>query len=385
MADIRMRTARTHVPEPEAAAEELLRQLGGAVPRLVTLFASRERDQGALNRAVRARLPSGTRLLGATTSGELDNGGFHKGAVVLGALWGDFEVGLGLGSGLSVDAERAGEEAMRRACDALGTRPESLDMRRHVGLVLDDGHRYRKAELLDGMLARNRTLLLVGGGASDPDLVRGAPLLHVDGEVVADGALLALFRTEAPWAALRTHWYWPTGQTLRITRVDPTRTRALEIDGKPAARRYAELLGVSVDELEFGKPRGFATRPTATRVGTEYFLRAPWRVEPDGSILFTHRLTEGDPLELMRLGDMVERTRGFFLEDVPRRVAHPQAALLFHCSARTLFAETTGTLPRLSTTLRHAPPAVGFDCHFEIDASYPTNTTLTALVFGRSW
>src|SRR5262249_60006787 len=86
-------------------------------------------------------------------------------------------------------------------------------------------------------------------------------------------------------AALRSHWYVPTGQTVRITKIDETAKRALEIDGQPAARRYADLLGVGVDDLEFGKPRGFAVRPTALRVGREYFIRAPWKPLDAGSIL----------------------------------------------------------------------------------------------------
>lgn len=57
MAQVKMQTARTTLQEPAAAAEDLLRQLGPAKPVLVTMFASRERDQYALNRAVRERLP----------------------------------------------------------------------------------------------------------------------------------------------------------------------------------------------------------------------------------------------------------------------------------------------------------------------------------------
>ncbi len=95
--------------------------------------------------------------------------------------------------------------------------------------------------------------------------------------MVGDATLLALFRTNAPWGALRSHWYEPTGETVTITKVDESCTRALEIDGKPAAQRYAELLDVGVDELEFGKPKGFARRPTALKVGREHFIRAPWK------------------------------------------------------------------------------------------------------------
>jgi hypothetical protein len=386
MAQVKMQTARTALLDPVAAAEDLLKQLGGDAPKLVTLFASRERDQVALNRAVRERLPKGTRLIGATTSGELDNTGIHSGNVVLGALSGDFEVGLGLGTNLTADAVGAGASAIKRAAEELGTRPQDLDPRQFVGLVIDDGHRYKKEELLLGILEKNQMLMLVGGGAADPgpDPAKQFALLHVDGEVVTDAVLVALFKTSAPWAVLRTHWYVPTGERLTITKVDDSATRALEIDGKPAAARYAELLGVGVDELEFGKPRGIAVRPTALRVGREYFIRAAWKPLPDGSLLFANLLEEGTELELMKMGDMAGLTRSFFQEELPRRVANPQASVLFNCSGRMWYAQSTGTVAQLADTLRHAPKAAGFNVHFEIYSGFHINTTLTVLAFGRN-
>ncbi|WP_164008881.1 FIST signal transduction protein [Pyxidicoccus trucidator] len=387
MAQVKMHTARTTLKEPDAAAEDLLSQLGGTHPRLVTMFASRERDQVALNRAVRARLPQGTRLIGATTAGELDNTGIHEGSVVLSALSGDFEVGLGLGSGLSVDAIGAGAAAIKRACEDLGVRQQDLDPRRYVGLVIDDGFRYKKEELLLGILEKSQTLVLVGGGASDDnrDPAKQSALVHVDGEVAGDAVLVALFKTNAPWAALRSHWYVPTGEKLTITRVDESHTRALEIDGQPAAKRYAEILGVEdVNQLEFGTPHGFAVRPTALRVGREYFIRAAWKPQEDGSILFANLLEEGTELELMKMGDMAGMTRAFFTEELPRRVQNPQAALLFHCGGRMWYASATNTVSQLAETLKAAPTAAGMNVHFEIYSGFHINTTLTTLVFGAN-
>ncbi|HYO68167.1 MAG TPA: FIST C-terminal domain-containing protein, partial [Archangium sp.] len=167
-----------------------------------------------------------------------------------------------------------------------------------------------------------------------------------------------------------------------ITRVDDSATRALEIDGKPAAERYADLLGVPVTELEFGKPRGFAVHPTALKVGREYFIRSPWKPLPDGSILFANLLEEGTELELMKMGDMAGLTRAFFQEELPRRVSNPQATLLFHCSGRMWYAGATGTVRQLAETLRHAPAAAGMNVHFEIYSGFHINTTLTVLAFG---
>jgi hypothetical protein len=386
MARIDLKRARTAELDAARAADDLLAQLGSTTPKLVTMFASYGRDQRELNRALRERLPKGTRLIGATTGGEVDNGGIHRDSVVLSALTGDFDVGIGLGKGLTDDAIGAGTRAMARACEELGVRPQDADPRRHVGLVIDDGFRSKKEELLLGILDRNPALTLVGGGANAtmPDPSRFSPLLHVDGEVVDDATLLALFRTNAPWGALRSHWYEPTGETLTITKVDESCTRALEIDGKPAARRYAELLGVGVDELEFGKPKGFASRPTALKVGREHFIRAPWKPLEDDSIVFANLIDEGSELELMKLGDMAAATRRFFEEELPRRVQNPSAALLFHCTARDWYARTMGAIEDLEATFQSAPPAAGFNVFFEIYSGFQINTTLTVLAFGQN-
>lgn len=386
MAGIQMRSARTSLKDPVATAEDLLTQLGDLTPKLVVLFASRERDHLALNRALRDRLPKESRLIGATTAGEIDNAGMHSETAVLGALTGDFDVGLGIGRGLSVDAINAGETAVKMACEELGVRPKDINAHQYVGAVIDDGYQFKKEEFLLGMMDQNQDLILVGGGAADHenDPTRQSALIHVDGEVMDDAVLIALFHTEAPWAALRSHWYHPTGETLRITRVDSSQMRALEIDGQPAAKRYAEILGVSTDDLEFGKPRGFAARPTALKVGREYFLKSPWKPLEDGSILFPSPLEEGSELEIMEIGDIAALTREFFLNELPQRVESPQAALFFHCSGRTWFAANTGKLDDLSATFQAAPPCVGMNVSFEIYCGFHINTTLTTLIFGAN-
>ncbi|MDB4993627.1 MAG: hypothetical protein JWM74_1059 [Myxococcaceae bacterium] len=385
MPSVKLRPCRTEQRDPALAADDLMNQIGSVSPKLVTLFASRDRDHLALNRALRERLPKSTRLVGASTGGEIDNDGMHAGSVVLGAFSGDFEVGLGLGKNLSTDALTAGMDSVTQACRELGVAPADLHPKRHVGLVIDDGFRYKKEELLLGMLEPNPGLVLVGGGACDSEMdpAKQSAVIHVDGEVVTDAVLSAIFETDASWAALRTHWYVPTGQTLKITRVDSTCKRALEIDGKPAAQRYADILGVGVDDLEFGKPLGFAVRPTALRVGREYFIRAPWKPLEDGSILFANLLEEGTELELMKIGDVMAMSRRFFTEELAARVGTPEAALLFNCSGRKWFSDALGKTNEIAETFRTAPPCAGFIVYFELYCGFHINTTLTALVFGK--
>src|SRR5262245_19270280 len=137
MPSIEMVHARTTARDAVGAAEELCNQFGRTRPKLVVMFASRDRDQVALNRALRVRLPIGTRLLGATTGGEIDRDGMHAGTVVASALRGDFDVGLGLGRDMSRDAATAGETAIRAAAAELGARAGDLGSRKYVALVID--------------------------------------------------------------------------------------------------------------------------------------------------------------------------------------------------------------------------------------------------------
>jgi hypothetical protein len=386
MPSVEMVHARTSANDAVTAAEDLCSQLGSAKPKLVVMFASRDRDHAALNREMRQRLPKETRLLGASTNGEIDRSGMHEGTVVIAALWGDFEVGLGLGKDLSMHAAAAGDTAIRTAAQQLGARPDDLASRKFVALVIDDPFRFRAEELLLGVMAMNQALVAVGGGAADSnlDVTKASALVHVDGEVATDAVAVALIRTEAPWAALRSHWYAPTGQTLRVTKVDDSAKRALEIDGKPAAARYAELLGVGIDDLEFGKPNGFAARPTALKVGREYFIRAPWKPLDDGSIMFANLLEEGTELELVRITDIVESTRKFFESELPARVPSARAALLFHCSGRKIFSQLAGKSAELAATFAAAPTCAGMNVQFEIYCGFSINSTLTSLAFGAS-
>lgn len=386
MPSVEMTHARTSARDAAAAAEELCTQLGSTKPKLVVMFASRDRDHAALNREVRARLPKDTRLIGASTNGEIDRAGMHEDSVVLAALHGDLEVGLGLGTGLMLDAATAGDQAIRTAARELGVRADELGSKKYVAIVIDDAMKAKKEELLLGVMAMNQALVAVGGGAADRELdpSKGSAVIHVDGVVADDAVAVALIKTDAPWAAMRSHSYAATGKTLRITKVDETAKRALEIDGKPAALRYAELLDVSVADLPYGNPKGFGSVPTALRVGREYFIRAPLVPLPDNSILFVNMLEEGSELELVKTTDLVESTRKFFQTELPARVPSPRASLLFHCSGRKLLAAVNGQIPQLSAAFTLAPPCIGFNVQFEIYCGFHINSTLTSLTFGAS-
>lgn len=385
---VELETTTSNEPSPKPITRALLDGLRGSKPKLALAFVPGQRDPSfhtELAAELKSCLPDGTRLVYATSGAPIGSRGSVPDQVVLAGLSGDLEVGLGFVRNLSDDPAAAGTSAVEAAARELGVAANDLDTRRTVGIVIDDGARLKKEELLLGILDANPGLNLVGGGAGDGRLPgeTSTTVLGIDGEVAADSAVVALVRTGARWATLRHHAYRPTGETLKVTKVDDSYTQVLEIEDKPAAEAYAEKLGVGVEDLEFGKPHGFSDRPTAMRVGREYFMRAPWSPMPDGSIFFSNRILENTELELMKQVDMSDALERFMGDEVPGKVGVPTGMLIFNCYGRYMMSQAMRIGDRIDAAYAKAGQVAGLNAVFEVFNGFQINSTLTALAFGR--
>lgn len=380
MASVTLHNARSEHLDADAAAEDCISQLGAAPGRVVFAFIPGDRDHAASHRALRARLPSGVRLVSSATTAGLTNGGHAPTSLVLGGLGGDLEIGIGFGTGLGTDPSRLGAACVETAARELGTRIEDFD-RTVGGVVIDDGSRMRKEELLLGVLEKNQGLVVVGGGASKNAMGQGG-VIGVDGEVFEDGAALVLFRTRARWAALRHHAYEPTGQRVRVTKFDAAQNRILELDGEPAALRAAAALGMPPEHLSLAHVTELLKVMFALRVGREYFLRFAFKEDGSNALISANWLQEGQDLELMKAGDMLAALGKFIDVELPSRVPSPTAALFFDCGARQVSAAVAGVQAEVGAAFRRAPACAGGVVYYESYCGFMVSGTLTSLVFG---
>jgi len=363
------------------SVEQALSQLSGAPAKIVFGFVPGPWEHREFHHALRAALPKETRVVTTSTGGEITNDGLMTERLVVASLCGDIDIGIGYATGLTRDAARAGGEAVEMAASQLGMRVADLD-RRYGGIVIDDGFKMKKEEMLLGVLEKNQGLVLAGGGASGYEFMRGTGWLGADGEVISDGVLLVLFRTSAPWNALRAHWFEPTGKRVRLTKVDVLARRILELDGKSAGQRWAEVVGMPAEYLTLAHPKELMSSCLAMRVGREYFMRAITKSMQDDTLESANMVQDDQELEVMRAGDIVASTKRFFEEEVPRRVPNPTAALLFDCGGRKVFSMMSGKLDELSATFKLAPPCAGFTVQYETYCGFMVNSTLTSVVFG---
>lgn len=380
MAKVEIETATTTKSDAAAAAEDVLSQLHLGATRLVWGFIPGAVDHGEYHRALRERLPKDVRVVTQSTTAGLTNAGYLPGTMTVGALKGDLDLGIGHATGLADAAPETGSQMIERAARELGTRVADLD-RRVGGLVIDDGSKNKKEEMLLGALEDNQGLVLVGGGSAQNEY-GGPGMMGVDGEIFTDGAFTVLFRTLAPWAAMRHHAHELVGKRVRITKVDVANHRILELDGQPAGKRWSEVIDVAPDKLTFAHPESLLTHGFALKVGREYFLRSVYKDAESDDLISANWQQEGQELELTRNADPPGALRRFLTSEVKNRLHNPTAAIFFDCGARRFLAQLGGIEQAIGSEFAAAPPCVGGVVWYETYCGFMVNGTLTALVFG---
>jgi hypothetical protein len=145
------------------------------------------------------------------------------------------------------------------------------------------------------------------------------------------------------------------------------------INGEPAAREYARLLGKDPARLDTFT---FAAHPIAVRMGQRHHVRAIQRIMPSGDLVFYSAIDEGVVLTITEPQDLVahlesELTR--LVEPVP-----PAAVLAFDCILRRIEAQEKQMTGRVSELLRRYD-VTGFSTYGEQIGPMHVNHTLTGL------
>jgi hypothetical protein len=376
--------------EPRRAAARLAAALGplgadvwahsGGRPSLVVVFGSHRLAADRLIAALAAELP-GVPLIGCTSCGELGLGGDHEGTVAGLAIGSPrLRVGLGLARELGRSALRSSRDAVSEAAAALGLAPEQLQPARHVGIALVDGRSGFEESFCLGSAATAPQIHFVGGSASDGFEEPARARIFFAGQAHAGAGMVALLETDLPFAVIESEHMRPTETRVVVTAADPERRRIFELDGKPAARRYAELVAAEgagpLDALLA------STFPFALYVGGRPYVRSVAEIEGD-TLRMASAVDPGTILRLMRPGDLVGATREALAAAGQQVGGDLRAVIAFSCLGRHREASASGARGELGRLYDRAP-LVGFHSFGEQKGPLLVNHTLTGLAIGRA-
>lgn len=261
------------------AAHQALNALGVATPGLALLLASNHfPPRDILNGAI--SLLGDTPLIGFSTPAGLTNAGQHPHSVTLALLSGDFTAEAHWFSGYSQSGR---ETAQRLSQMATGT-----DQDRAV-LLFADGFSGDAEQFCSAIQVGS---LPVVGGLSSGELHTGSTY-QLAGNQSGVGSLAAAFlRGNLRVGIGHAHGWDPVGSQFRITRSRGFWLRTL--NGRPASETYAELFGHPAREWSF-PPLSYLARlyPLGIEQGDQLLVRAPIRVEADGSFRMNAPVRDG--------------------------------------------------------------------------------------------
>ena len=111
-----------------------------------------------------------------------------------------------------------------------------------------------------------------------------------------------------------------------VTEADPQMRIVTEINGEPAGKEYARLIGLDEEALS---PMCFATFPVVVKIGGKEHVRSIQKVNEDGSLTFFCAIDVGVVLTVAQGVDILENLKHLLAE-----IGRDNRSLFYYCATR---------------------------------------------------
>lgn len=352
------------------AVGRLRRGLGLGPFALIVLFMSPVADMEAISSGFSENYP-GVAIVGCSTAGEISSRGYDEGRIVaIGFKSAYFAASTLLVPDLTMlNGQALIHGLLRLRQDLALYRPEWTN---EFGFLLCDGLSMREDELMAALAPGLGPLPLFGGSAGDGIRFGRSYVLH-EGKLLGNAAILTVLRTLCPVRVFSMDHLSPTNRRMVVTEAEPARRIVRQINGEPAAREYARLLGKDPARLD---PFTFAAHPVVVRTGGRHHVRSIQRMLDNGDLVFFSAIGEGIVLTLAEAKPMAEHLEAELAALSAER--RPEAVLAFDCILRRFEAEEKQVVRRMSELLRENR-VVGFSTYGEQRESLHVNQTMTGV------
>lgn len=371
-----IRIAQSYSTEARQAVQEFHEAVAQPNMELVVFFCSSEYDLDVLATEM-SRLFAGIQVVGCTTAGEIGPAGYRQHSLSGASFPADSSVVVsGLLDRLSQFDIGRGDDFAQALLQRLESKAPDANPDNSFALLLIDGMSVREEPVAHALQHALGKITLFGGSAGD-DLKFARTYVYSDGRFHSDSAALILINTSLPFKIFKTQHFVSTDERLVVTEADPARRIVKEINGRPAAAEYAQLLGVDVHDLN---PMRFAASPVVVMIdGTDY-VRSIQKANPDGTLTFFCAIEEGLVLRVAHGVDLVNNLEQTF-DKIRAEIGMPQLVLGCDCILRNLEVSQNGLKDRVGEIFRRNN-TIGFSSYGEQFHGVHVNQTLTGIAIG---
>src|SRR5512144_2630565 len=261
------------------ATHQALNKLGSSAPGFGFVVASHQYQAREVVSGISSLLGD-TPVIGFSSSVCLTAEGLHPNSVLVGLLAGDLQAETRWMPGYAQSGRDTGAQLSKQLATETGTR---------ALFFFADGFNGDADQLCSSLSVGSVPL---AGGLSSGDLHTGHSY-QIAGPQTGSGALsAALLRGDLRVGVAAAHGWNPVGSQFRVTRSRGFWLRTL--DGRPASETYAQLFGYPARDWAF-PPLSHLARlyPLGVEQGDQLVIRAPIRVEADGSFRMNGSVRDG--------------------------------------------------------------------------------------------
>lgn len=372
-----IKRAASKLKDTGEAIKEIDEQLTLEDRSLVILFFSIEYLGKSLTENIEKYF-SDTLVIGCTTAGEIGPQGYSDKSISAIAFASDhFKASYVHYPNLSeLDYNLWAEKSIKGHSEHHSRYKQAHDLTT-FGLLLIDGMTKHEEPLSRIISSSIPNLPIVGGSAGD-ELHYQNTFILLNGELYTDSGLLLLVTTDLPFTAIKTQHLKASDKRMVVTEADPKSRTIHEINARPAAIEYANLLGLSsVEEIT---TEVLAANPVIVVLGEEEYVRSIQQVNPDLSLTFYCAIDVGIVMRLAVGGDLVKSLEKTFVA-VENIIGPIQAMITFDCILRRIENEDRQRADAVSALLQKHH-CVGFNTYGEQFNGLHVNQTCTAIAIG---
>ncbi|MFT6329988.1 MAG: hypothetical protein ACJAYN_001923 [Bermanella sp.] len=360
--------------DPQIACSELKAQLDLSVMTTIIFYCASSFDLSLLADAINSHFPD-NECVGCTTAGEFNGAGYETDTIV---AVGFHDSCFAIQSTL---IENLTEFSTFDAQKTINSLRESIAEK---ALACIDSNSFIFS-IVDGLSAKEEVFLTNldtftngiphFGGSAGVGLDGNKTHVFYDGKFRTSAAIVMFINTKQKFSIFSVNHVDQCRSKLVVTDADARTRQVFEINGEPAASVYAELMGLSVDELD---AEVFSLHPLAVKIGRDYYIRSIQRVNKAFySLSFYCAVDKGIVLNEVSLVD-INMPLLKKLESIRNSLGSPHMVMGCDCFLRRIASVSKGVIDK-THAIQSEFNLVGFNAYGEHINGLHLNQTFTGV------
>jgi len=361
--------------DAQSAIYEAINDWGDCAPDMLFAFHTSQLDPHVVAAVLAERFPNSL-VVGATTAGEWSSRGHSTGTLALLAI---ASPNIRWAVAVAEHLDQFDAEDCSKMCnnllDTLDISFSDLHPERHFCLSLFDGMSKCEEGVVTMVAAELDSIPLLGGSAGD-DLKFENTFVLAQGKALQNAGVFVLAESRKPFKTIKHQHFIPGDMNTIITKAGVLARTVYHLDGLPAAERYAQLLGLNVEDLN---PQVFSEHPLIYQHNQVCYVRSIGQLGENHSLIFYCAIEEGMILNFCAHQDMLEQLK-HTLGEMVETSGKASLMLIFNCVLRRLESEAIGVTQDLAEVLNASSQyMIGFDSYGEQWQGLHVNQTMVAL------